>query len=121
MDQKEIRQIKANLQSKPTEELQAIYATNDTNEYRPEAFVAIREILRERGSHADTLVPRQQTPAPVADPVRSVVITDIRMSFGSMVVFMVKWAIAAIPAAIILFLIGALLWGLLGAILVNIL
>jgi len=31
-----------------------------------------------------------------------VVITDIRMPFTSMVIFMVKWAIAAIPAIIIL-------------------
>lgn len=31
------------------------------------------------------------------------VITDIKMPFWSMVFFMVKWAIAAIPAAIILF------------------
>jgi hypothetical protein len=31
-----------------------------------------------------------------------VVVTDIRMPFWSMVVFMVKWAIAAIPAMIIL-------------------
>ena len=36
-----------------------------------------------------------------------VVVTDIRMSFWSMVVFMVKWAVAAIPAFIIL----AVLWG----------
>jgi hypothetical protein len=38
-----------------------------------------------------------------------VVVTDIRMSFISMVIFMVKWAIAAIPAIIILALLGALL------------
>jgi hypothetical protein len=31
-----------------------------------------------------------------------VVVTDIRMPFLSMVVFMIKWAIAAIPAFIIL-------------------
>ena len=31
-----------------------------------------------------------------------VVVKDINMSFGSMVVFMIKWAIAAIPAMIIL-------------------
>jgi hypothetical protein len=31
-----------------------------------------------------------------------VVVTDIRMPFWSMVVFMIKWAIAAIPALIIL-------------------
>ena len=32
----------------------------------------------------------------------SVVVTDIRMPFGSMVVFMVKWAFASIPALIII-------------------
>jgi hypothetical protein len=34
-----------------------------------------------------------------------VVVTDIQMSFLSMVVFMVKWVIASIPALIILFVI----------------
>src|SRR5664280_2082315 len=36
---------------------------------------------------------------------QSVVVTDVRMPFWSMVVFMVKWAIAAIPAMIILVLV----------------
>ncbi len=35
-----------------------------------------------------------------------VIVTDVRMPFLSMIVFMVKWAIAAIPAVIIL----AVLW-----------
>jgi hypothetical protein len=43
----------------------------------------------------------------------SVRIIDIKMPFGSLVVFMVKWTIAAIPALIILAIIGALLSGLL--------
>lgn len=43
-----------------------------------------------------------------------VVITDIKMPFISMVVFMVKWAIAAIPAIIILSVLGAVLAGILG-------
>jgi hypothetical protein len=47
-----------------------------------------------------------QEPAPVR-------IIDVKMPFGSMVVFMVKWAIAAIPALIILAVIGAVLSGLL--------
>jgi hypothetical protein len=47
-----------------------------------------------------------QEPAPVR-------IVDIKMPFGSMVVFMVKWAIAAIPALIILAILGALLSGVL--------
>ena len=37
-----------------------------------------------------------------------VVVTDIKMSFSSMVVFMVKWAIATIPAIIILTAAGSL-------------
>jgi hypothetical protein len=45
-------------------------------------------------------------PSETSAPVR---ITDIRMPFGSMVIFMVKWAIAAIPAIIILTIVGVLL------------
>ncbi|MEH6555895.1 hypothetical protein [Pseudoalteromonas tetraodonis] len=40
-----------------------------------------------------------------------VVITDIKMPFWSMVGFMVKWAIAAIPAIIILGVCGAITMG----------
>tara|TARA_R110002110_G_scaffold95455_1_gene246498 strand:- start:51520 stop:51708 length:189 start_codon:yes stop_codon:yes gene_type:complete len=43
-----------------------------------------------------------------------VVITDIRMPFWSMVTFMVKWAIAAIPAIIILAFLTVLIVGVLG-------
>jgi hypothetical protein len=45
--------------------------------------------------------------------VQRVVVTDINMSFVSMVAFMVKWAIAAIPAFIILAVIGSLTWSIL--------
>jgi len=38
----------------------------------------------------------------VGENGKNVVVTDIRMPFWSMVVFMVKWAIAAIPALVIL-------------------
>lgn len=44
-----------------------------------------------------------------------VTVTNIRMPFLSMVVFMVKWAIAAIPALIILALIGSAISFLLGS------
>ena len=37
-----------------------------------------------------------------------VIITDIKMNLGSMVIFMVKWVIASIPAFIILFIIGVI-------------
>jgi hypothetical protein len=42
--------------------------------------------------------------------LREVVVTDIDMPFGSMVRFMVKWAIASIPALIILAVLGAVMW-----------
>ncbi|MFQ5518921.1 MAG: hypothetical protein ACE5E3_02845 [Mariprofundus sp.] len=44
----------------------------------------------------------------------NVTITDIKMPFFSMVVFMVKAAIAAIPALIILSVIGSITFALLG-------
>ncbi len=40
-----------------------------------------------------------------------VIVTDFEMSFWSMVFFMVKWAIAAIPAAVILVAAVMLFWG----------
>ncbi len=48
-------------------------------------------------------------------------ITDIDIPFWSMVVFMVKWAIASIPALLILFLFGALVAGALGGLVAGLL
>lgn len=45
---------------------------------------------------------------------RCVVVTDIRMPFMSMVVFMVKWVVASIPAFIILSIIGSIIMMLFG-------
>jgi hypothetical protein len=42
----------------------------------------------------------------MADNNQQVVITDIKIPFSSMVVLMVKWTLAAIPAIFILFLIA---------------
>jgi len=50
-----------------------------------------------------------------SDGLTRVVVTDIRMSFGSMVLFMVKWAIAAIPAFTILLVLSMILTGLFAA------
>jgi len=41
-----------------------------------------------------------------------VVVVDIKMPFWSMVKFMVKWSIAAIPAVVILIMLGWLFSGL---------
>lgn len=54
----------------------------------------------------------------MSDERREVVVVDIEMPFWSIVILMVKWAIAAIPAIIILMVLGgivsALLSGLFG-------
>lgn len=42
---------------------------------------------------------------------QTVKISDIKMPFGSMVVFMVKWAIASIPALIILMILFTIFGG----------
>lgn len=49
-----------------------------------------------------------------SSPSGSVVIVDVKMPFLSMVVFMVKWALAAIPAMIIIGVIATVLSGTLG-------
>jgi hypothetical protein len=50
-----------------------------------------------------------------ADPVplTNVRVVDVQMTFGSRVVFMVKWALASIPALLILVILGVLGAGLL--------
>jgi integral membrane sensor domain MASE1 len=52
----------------------------------------------------------------MADLRQEVVVTDIRMPFWSMVTFMVKWAVASIPAIIILFVLGVILASILGGV-----
>jgi len=49
----------------------------------------------------------QQPPITPTAPYEKIVISDIQMSFGSMVGFMVKWALASIPAFIIISIIIA--------------
>jgi len=44
-----------------------------------------------------------------------VVVTDIKIPFRSMVVLMVKWAVATVPALIILILIGSITFGIINA------
>ncbi|MFZ5959852.1 hypothetical protein ACOXVJ_20315 [Pseudomonas knackmussii] len=50
---------------------------------------------------------------------KPVVVLDINMSFGSMVVFMIKWVLASIPAFIILFIIFSVAAALFGGLLAG--
>jgi len=52
----------------------------------------------------------------MADSTQEVVVTDIKIPFFSMVVLMVKWSLAAVPAVIILIVIGSVLSAALSAI-----
>ena len=54
---------------------------------------------------------------PVTPPRAEVTVVDVQMPFGSMVVFILKWTLASIPALIILAVVGALIAGLLGGVL----
>jgi hypothetical protein len=44
-----------------------------------------------------------------------VIVTDIKIPFRSMVVLMIKWAVATIPALIILSVIGSITFGVITA------
>jgi hypothetical protein len=44
-----------------------------------------------------------------------VIVTDIKIPFKSMVILMVKWAVATIPALIILSIIGTFTFGIINA------
>lgn len=54
------------------------------------------------------------------EETQQVVVTDIHMPFLSMVVFMVKWVVASIPAFIILSIIGSILMMLFGGVIGSI-
>ena len=51
----------------------------------------------------------------MADNAQQFVVTDIKIPFWSMVVLLVKWALAAIPAMIILIVIATILSMVVGA------
>jgi hypothetical protein len=53
---------------------------------------------------------------PMSGESREVVVVDVRIPFWSMVVLLVKWTLAAIPAIIILFLLATALSAVLGSV-----
>jgi hypothetical protein len=68
--------------------------------------------LRRRGT-----TPRIQPKEPaMSNDAREVVVVDVKIPFWSMVVLLVKWAIAAIPAFVILFALSVLISAIFGGI-----
>ena len=52
----------------------------------------------------------------MSNETREVVVVDVKIPFVSMVILLVKWAIAAIPAMIILITLGAVVSMILGGV-----
>lgn len=48
------------------------------------------------------------------ESVQKVSVSDVSMPFGSMVVFILKWTLASIPAMLIIFVVALVLAGLFG-------
>lgn len=69
----------------------------------------------EKRAAASALSPAVRSAMAEYKGAQPVVVLDVNMSFNSMVVFMIKWAIAAIPALIILSVIGFFVAALFGA------
>jgi len=67
-------------------------------------------------SEASELTITEEVSGALRNSIVRVKIVDITMPFGSMVGFMVKWAIASIPAFIILFVLGTFLVAMVGGI-----
>jgi hypothetical protein len=108
----------------------------------PERVVAEHPRLFEHPEAKETYIPDIPAVEPTSPPIQTerptlttqpapyskasgsspqqVIVTDIHMPFGSMVGFMVKWAIASIPAMIILFIIGAIIFGIFGSLLFGV-
>ena len=72
----------------------------------PEPVLAPLVATPPRNDVAFTFAPE---PAPPSTGPLRVVVTDVHMPFGSMVLFMVKWSLASIPALFILAMVGSAL------------
>jgi len=66
-----------------------------------------------------TFCERDLRPPPPAPPITRVAVVDVALPFGSMVIVLLKWALAAIPALLILGAIGLVLAQLAAALLLR--
>ena len=86
-----------------TEELRAIWNEGDTGQWTPSTLEIVSLILRDRGVAPGVSQGFLSAPAPRSSELPPAVrAVDIRMPFSSMVVFMIKWMFASIPALVIL-------------------
>jgi hypothetical protein len=81
---------------------------------QPSKGAAMNAVVNQLFDKLDTLNERISEIEQNTGKSSGVTVSDIKMPFGSMVVLMVKWAIASIPAMIILFIIGSIVTGIFG-------
>lgn len=74
------------------------------------------ELLRLREYLKSTAANDSISPSSISGHETRVVVTDINIPLAAMCRFMVKWSIAAIPALLILYVLGLILGGIAGAI-----
>ena len=79
--------------------------------FKPEAQIKAESKYKERVQK--DIEKREELQQKIKD--KSVYVKGFSMPFGEMVIFMVKWAIASIPAFIILTIIGAILVAIFGS------
>jgi hypothetical protein len=79
---------------------------------RPQRQAPQRDYQPSSPRHTHT--PRPLSADEISDMASPVFIVDFNMPFWSLVVLMVKIALAAIPAMLILAIIGIIFWGILG-------
>ena len=80
-----------------------------------EAANQAKQRAAEQQAAASAIAPNVRQAMASFRGAQPVVVLDVNMSFGSMIIFMIKWALAAIPALLILSLIGFFLAFLVGA------
>ena len=81
---------------------EVLEAAEHLSDYAEEDERLIREELRRRGMADPPPTVRSTNETPV---ITQVALVDIQMPFLSMVIFSLKWAIAAIPAGVLLVLV----------------
>jgi hypothetical protein len=92
MDEKWIEQIRLSLESKDSDELLQIWQANDREAWRAEAFVAIRQILEERG--VDPGLQDQPAAAPAGQRARPGCVTAFVILMGIEVAVFVLGSLA---------------------------
>ena len=91
------QKMEDNFNNIPIEELVDI-VNNKSDDYDKEALNVAYKILKERQG----VESKPTNNIIIEESTRQVHLTDIRMDFGDMVLFIFKWTLASIPTAVVM-------------------